>query len=71
MPKEWTDGEATRIAVAELIGALVKTLGESDASIPARFRDNLTQAYSRVKGYENSPVEVLEALKWSADCATG
>jgi hypothetical protein len=69
MADEWTDGQKTRIAVAELIGALVKTLGETDATIPGRFNSYLEDAYHRVKGYENSPTEVLEAIEWSAKVA--
>ena len=70
MTEEWTDGAKTRIAVAELIGALVKTLGETDPKIPGRYSAHLEAAYHRVKGYENSPTEVLEALQWSAKIAT-
>jgi hypothetical protein len=70
MTEEWTDGQLTRITVAELIGALVKTLGETDTTVPTRFRGHLEQAYNRVKGYKKSSVGILEALEWSADVAT-
>jgi hypothetical protein len=69
MADEWTDGQKTRIAVAELIGALVKTLGETDTTIPVRFKGHLEQAYYRVKSYEDSQHEVLEAIRWCAETA--
>jgi hypothetical protein len=49
---------------------LVKTLGETDTTVPTRFRGHLEQAYNRVKGYKKSSVGILEALEWSADVAT-
>jgi len=69
--QRWTDAEETRMAVAALFGALIKTLGEADNTIPARFCTHLEQLYVRVKEFEPPAPGVVATLPQTADFIKG
>jgi hypothetical protein len=65
MATQLDDQAQTRLAVAALFVALVRTLGEQDQSVPARFDENLERLYRDMEDYPSNPVGALETLRWT------
>lgn len=63
MASPLSDQEQTRLALAALIAALARTLGEGDQSFAIRFDKNLERAYYALRDSEVDHSPVLQALR--------
>jgi hypothetical protein len=62
---KYTDSQETRMALAVLMGALVRSLDETTPGNKDRFCCHLEQTHDSAKGYDPVPESVLETIKWA------
>ena len=57
----------TRLAVAALTAALVKTIGERDKSFSSLFMKELDRHYRNMEDYDTHPTGAMETLRWTKE----
>ncbi|MEM7489289.1 MAG: hypothetical protein AAF390_09225 [Pseudomonadota bacterium] len=67
MASQLDDQAQTRLALAALNAALVRTLHESGAISAQDYLGNLERIYGLVRDRETSSVELLETLNWTRE----
>ena len=62
-----TEDDQTRMALAALMGVLVRSLDEMNPGLRARFCRHLEETHSSMKDYDSQPIRALETLMWTYD----
>lgn len=62
-----SDQAQTRLALASLFAALVKTLGTQDADAPHRFVRAVERMYRDMEDIESQPIGAMETLRWAKE----
>jgi hypothetical protein len=62
-----TEDDQTSMAIAALFGALVRSLGEMNPGIQAKFCRQLEETHSSMEGYDPRPDKALETLTLTHD----
>lgn len=62
-----SDEEQTRLAMAALFVALVRTLEASDPSAPSRAEAELKKLYNKMRDYPSQPIGAFETLRWAGE----
>ena len=57
-----TEDDQTRMALAALFGALVRSMDEVNPGLQAKFCRHLEETHASMKDYDSHPIKALETL---------